>query len=158
MENLISKISVATVYGPIDKKNPNADVMRVAGIATGVKTGVSTYGDWTALIGDFKAVNLETSEVFRAGKCFLPETAMSLVLGALGGEVSSVQFAFEIITVEADTSCGYEYRVKPLVESSESDPLNQLVSSVPGFLALPSPEGEESESEKPKGKGKGKGK
>lgn len=128
---LVSKISVAKCHGKLDKKNlPKGAILRVAGIATGTKTGTSNYGPWTALTGDFYAVNLESGEEFRAGKAFLPSTALGLVEGALSDSPEGVEFAFDFGVKAAENAIGYEYTVKPVVKAKESDRMAQLLAQV----------------------------
>lgn len=129
--NLMSKISVAKCHGKIDKKNlPKGPVLRVAGIATGTKTGTSNYGPWTALTGDFYAINLETGEEFRSVKCFMPSTALSLVEGALAGSPDGVEFALDFGVKPADNAVGYEYTVKPVFKVKESEAMATLLAKV----------------------------
>lgn len=129
--NLVSKISVAKCHGKLDKKNlPKAPILRVAGIASGTLTGSSTYGPWTALSGDFYAVNLETGEEFRSGKCFMPATALSLVEGALAGSPEGVEFAFDFGVKAAENAIGYEYTTKSVVKAKESDAMGALLAKV----------------------------
>lgn len=129
--NLLSKISMKTIGADVEasKEGPIA-LAHVLGIAKGVKTGQSTYGDWTAFVGSFEAVNLETGEIFRAGKCFLPEIATSLLAGALT-DAETVQFALEIGARPAKNAVGYEYTVTPLIGPSESDELSMLKKALP---------------------------
>ncbi len=134
---LLSKISVATVFGKVKKPEAPVGLVRVIGIANGVKTGQSQYGDWTAFTGDFKAFNLENGKEFRAGKVFLPAIAQNLIEGALANaDAESVQFAFDIGIKPADTQAGYEYTVTPLVEARDNDPLAALEEKVGKLPAL----------------------
>lgn len=129
--NLVSKISVAKCHGKIDKKNlPKGTIIRIAGIASGTKTGTSNFGPWTAATGDFIAINAETGEEFRSGICFMPSTAMSLIEGALAQSPEGVEFAFDFGVKEADNSVGYEYTVKPVIKAKESEAMTSLLAKV----------------------------
>lgn len=145
----IKKISVATVVGKIlietlvahhSKNGADAalPLMRVLGQAVGTKTGTSAYGDWTALVGRFKATNLESGEVMEASQCFLPEIAMVPIQVALSntGAGGSVTFAIDVsvrmIPAEKRKPGGvpYEYTFDPVVEPNDDDPLVALERSI----------------------------
>jgi len=127
-QTLIGKISVAKVFGKLDRKDlPKGTIMRVVGIANGVRTGTSNFGAWEAVRGDFYAVNLLTGEEFRSGQCFMPNTAISLVTGALAGSPDGVEFAFDFGVKANDSTVGYEYTVKPVVKAKESEAMTSLL-------------------------------
>lgn len=131
MTNIVSKISVAKCHGKLDKANlPKEPILRVAGIATGTKTGTSNYGPWTAATGDFYAVNLLTGEEFRSGVCFMPGTALALVEGALGSSPDGVEFAFDFGVKKAENAVGYEYTLKPVIKAKESEAFSNLLARV----------------------------
>jgi hypothetical protein len=146
----VKKLSVATVYGKIDLKEVlNAEkpvpVMRAYGVAVGTKTGTSAYGDWTALIGQFKAVNLKTGEVSEAAQLFLPEVALTPLRVALSrNENRSVRFALDIKVQPAKNSkpggVPYEYTFEHLLPPAEDDPLLMLEAEMKEVAALPAPE------------------
>lgn len=142
--NLIKKISVKTVCGVIDKtaltKEPTI-LMRVMGVAKGIKTGSSTYGEWAAFTGTFEATDLISGEVSRSGVAFLPDVAFDLIAPLLvGDEANGVEFAFDIgVKSDDKVAVGYTYVAMPLVELTEADPIRQLQSKV---KALPSPKKE----------------
>jgi hypothetical protein len=125
---------------PVAKSNEhNKFLFRVLGMASGMKTGVSTYGEWVAFMGQFEATVIETGEVFRAGKLFLPPIASNLLQGAVNG--SPVEFGFDVgVTPAPNSATGYEWTVTPILEVSESDPVkllaNKLTANAP---ALPAP-------------------
>lgn len=96
--------------------------------------------------------------VFAAPVCFLPAPmdemiaqqleAMEPVTDGDGNEVKdadgntkmqrvndSVEFAFEIGIKLAETSVGYEYTTKPIVDPSAADPLANLRSKVPALTS-----------------------
>lgn len=129
MTTLISKISVAKCHGKLDPKAlPKNPILRVFGVARGVLSGTSTFGQWEALSGDFIAVNLETGEEFRSGKAFMPDIALNLVTGALAGSPDGVEFAFDfgVKPSTKDPENKYEYTVKPVVKAKESDQIANL--------------------------------
>lgn len=143
----IKKLSVATVYGRIDvKKVLTSDkpisVMRVAGQAVGTKQGDSQYGEWTALVGRFVAVNPETGEVSEASQLFLPEVALLPIQVALAQEgAKMVDFAIELqVRPAQNTKPGgspYEYTFESLKPVEESDPMAQFRALLIGESTTP---------------------
>lgn len=166
-----NKISVATVYGAIDRadlykegSDGRIPVMRVVGICTGYKagktvrnlpTGEPQTSEWFALTGQFAATNLKTGKVYRAGKCFLPNAGTDIILGCfLGldeGAKPAIEFAFEVTAVRDDKAAtGYVWETASLIEPSADDPMEKLLKQA-SIAALPAPE-----PEKPVAKGKEK--
>jgi len=130
-QNLVSKISVAKCHGKLDKNNlPKEPILRVGGIASGTKTGTSNYGPWTALTGDFVAINTQTGEEYRSGVCFVPGTALSLIEGALAQSPDGVEFGFDFGVKKADNAVGYEYTVKPVIKAKESEAMSNLLTKM----------------------------
>ena len=133
---LLRKISSKTVLGdrpdrPKDKKT--VPLYTVFGIANGIATGTSDYGDWIKLKGSFEAVRISDGVVAQSGACILPEPVNSMVAAQLtqvdkdGKRVTqSVQFSFEIGVKRTETAIGYEYVTRPLVEQGGADPLAAL--------------------------------
>jgi hypothetical protein len=134
--SLLSKLSTATVYGrierPADGAPPKA-LFNIYGVTHSIKRGQTTMGEYTAFLGNFEAVNLDTGEIFAGGKAFLPRVVEEMVVGALasaqaGGDVSaSVQFALQVgIRTEPKNAYGYVYTCTPLVEIAQGDVLQHL--------------------------------
>lgn len=93
---------------------------RIYGAASGTKTGVSDFGEWTALTGQFRGVNTATGETIDSGVCFLPDVALDLVVGVLVPG-ATVEFAFDIaIRADESSATGYIYLATPLVSEAES--------------------------------------
>jgi len=119
-------------------EKPDA-IMTVFGLVTGAKPDRSDYGDYIRFEGNFEAVDMGTGNAYRSGRMILPGIAEGLLAGAFNGEgVESVQFALEIGIKPSKSPVGYDYTVKPLVESAENDPLADLR----GKLSLPAPKSE----------------
>lgn len=144
--SIVRKISTKVVVGNIGdmvkkgKITEKTAVMRVFGIASGLKKGESNYGEYTAFLGQFRAVNLASGEVFSAGKCFLPVCAQELIEANIGPD-SRVEFALDIEVVPDDTvQVGYFYSAAPILEPSENDPLELLASKIESVAALPAPD------------------
>ena len=144
MSSLIRKISAKTVCGKVEKPEKNTPLFIVGGIANKVKTGDSTYGTWTALVGQFEATNIETGEVFVGPQCFLPEPMNGMIAASLemlddeGKRVNnSVQFAVEVGVKKSDNTVGYEYTAKEIMKSDSADPLAAIRETI--TKALPAP-------------------
>jgi hypothetical protein len=158
MTSIVRKVSVKTLVGKVKPYLANMpeggeiSLARIVGIARGIKAGESNYGPWKALTGDFIAEPLvgdHAGKRFRAGNLFLPDVALDLVAPAVEAtpKGDTVQFAFEVTAiVREESSTGYEYGAKTLIEASENDPLEALVSLA---LPAPSPEPEKSEEKAP---------
>lgn len=149
---LISKLSVKGIgCVPIGRKEATR-LCIVVGKATGIKTGDQKskdgeiIGKWSALHGVFQAKNLESGEVFRSSKLFLPGGIHEVVeekVKALGESGGTVEFALEIRSIESSSPAGYKYQAVPLIEPKESeDELASLVAASEGrkMLEAPAPE------------------
>ena len=140
--NIINKMSAKTIVGQVKKFVPKddtpIDLFTVYGIATGSKTGQSTFGEWSSITGNFRAVRTFDGEEFQGPNLFLPNMAQQMVLDALAQNgVTNVEIAFIVGIKANDSEQGYEYTVKPLIETSENDPLAALAAKV--SKALPAP-------------------
>jgi len=140
--SLIKKISPKTVVGSPAVPEKAVALFTVIGIASGVKTGPSPYGEYVALTGQFEATNLETGEMYAAPVCFLPDPLQGMIVAKLrtpdsDGNLVTVQFGVEVGIKPAKTATGYEYSVRELVEADRNDPLADLRKALP---ALPKPD------------------
>lgn len=136
MSSLIKKISAKTIVGTVTVPEKATPLYTVIGIANGIKSGMSTYGEWLALTGQFEAMNLESGEAFVAPQVFLPEPLNGLIAAKIrtpdeNGQPVSVRFAVEVGVKPAKTTMGYEYTVRELVDASENDPLADLREALP---------------------------
>lgn len=139
MSEIVKKITVKTVCGKFEKPSKASKLMTVYGLANEAKADSSDYGDYVRFKGNFEAVNLATGEVFKSGSMILPEIAEQILSGALSGEdVNGVQFALEIGIKPSTSPVGYDYSVKPVIDTGENDPLADLR----GKLSLPAPKGD----------------
>jgi len=120
-------------------------LLTVYGIASDFKAaaGKDGMGDYVKFLGQFKAVNVETGEVFVSGAAILPGAAPDLVFGALralGEAGGSVEFAFNIgVKFDATAVTKYVYSVQQITALGQADPLAALESKL-SQAALPSPE------------------
>ena len=150
--NFVKKLSIKSMGAIPEKLKEMENGQRIAvahfiGRADGVETGVTSFGEWTALTGVFKGVNLLTGEVFRASKCFMPDLAVDEIasqLATLENDGDAIEFAVEIgimrdIKLDAkgnETGIGYAYTMSPLIEADKaSDPLAALESRIPAPVA-----------------------
>lgn len=133
---IVASKSMTRMEGKGQKK-----LFDVVGIASGFLNGESQYGSWTAFIGQFQARSLE-GEDYAAPQVFLPEPAQSMLIAALtsrDGAENGVEFAFEVgirePTPGKPSVSGYEYYVRPLMDTRQDDRMAQLLAR-----ALPPPE------------------
>jgi hypothetical protein len=164
----VKKLSVATVYGAIDLEkliaasktgDGSMKLMQVIGNAIGKKSGQSSYGDWTALMGQFQATNLETGEVSEAAQLFLPEVALTPLLVAMAApEARGVEFALVLsaryVKQAKPGGVPYEYTWEPLLPPDANDPITRIKARL---AALPAPAAASAPAADDKG-GKAKGK
>jgi hypothetical protein len=146
MANMIRKLSYRTIFGcqpSIPQKQIN--VFTMIGKARGVRSGESSYGPWSALVGQFEATTLiadgdvVAGEVFVGPQAFLPEPIHGMLVSQLRDtEVEEVEFAMIVAIKPSKTATGYEYVAIPIVEAKDSGSLNHLRDKL--LSALPSPE------------------
>lgn len=144
---ILNKITMKAVCGAEVKEYlgdfEQLDFIMVIGIAKQKAIHHSTFGgqpkqSW-ALLGEFKAINLQTKEEFYAPKCFLPDLAADLVANQMEeGQDNALQFAFVLGAKKSKSTVGYEYTCKPLVKPAENSPLSMLEKQV--GPALPAPQ------------------
>lgn len=144
--NLQKKISVAKVFGKVNAvtvakaENEVLAIGRFFGSASGTKTGVSDFGEWTALTGQFRAISAETGETFDSGVCFLPDVALDLILGQLNSGARVVDFAFDITAVlDKTVQIGYSYRAAPILEMNTDSSIARIEAQLEKMAALPAP-------------------
>lgn len=147
---LVSKITTKTVCEDLralvkDKDNgTNIPLMRIVGNATSMKSGVSNYGEWTKLLGDFICISLLDSKATRSAQLIMPNVAQNLVTAAMmSADTANAAFAFDVIVeVSEKSSVGYTFKAASLIAPSESDPLLMLASQISApmpQLAIPAP-------------------
>jgi hypothetical protein len=105
------------------------ELLKIAGITTGAKPGQTDKGEYLKLIGEFRAVNLVTGELFSSSACILPNFVTEPLAVALESS-PEVEFGL-LITAKpnAKSVTGYEFGVVPLVEAKASDKLAGLLES-----------------------------
>lgn len=118
---------------------------RLVGIASGIKEGVTEYGQWTALIGQFQFTD-RFGIVTRAVQAFGPDIVIMPAVAALQSGAKSVNIAVDVFGVADDKSpVGWSYTCGSAITESETDPLALLLSAAsqvaaPEPVALPAPQ------------------
>lgn len=167
MAQIVKKITVAKCsQGNLKKMaagmedGQTATVLRVYGRVTGREHGQTDLGPYVKFRGQFRAesVHPDTGEVkeYSSAACILPEIAQDAIVGAMGEETSSLDFAFDVqITADESSVVGYTFGIVPLVEEAESDPLAALAAKLKDAPALTGP-AENGDAAPSKGKSRGK--
>jgi hypothetical protein len=145
---LVTKITVKTVCGSpdiekiVNAKGKSIELMDVFGFVRKAAPGSSDMGDYVKFKGSFKAVNLETGEVFESGALILPGVASEAIDGAFTDETTELKFGFRIGVKYAPENKGavkYSYFAVPLSHPAENDPLvmleNQIKAEFPRLAA-----------------------
>jgi len=135
----LKKLSTKIILGGVTPDAPPKDhkgpkwLLQIIGICTGRFDDSSDYGPYTAMLGDFQGVNLETGEEFRTQtKCFMPDVVTLPVVGKLGMDgVTSVSFGYRVGVLRDETAATkYIYVADPIASIAQSDPLGQLIETV----------------------------
>lgn len=123
---------------------------RIYGIAGAFKPGMGSTPDGTQkpyikFLGQFKAVNLKTGEVFQSASMILPGFIEEQLHGAMTADgTRSVEFAWEI-SAQGDqpgkkkSATGYTYNAKPLLDVGENSALTALESKFSNVKQLSAP-------------------
>lgn len=145
---LKKKLSAKTIVGKVKALLPKDEkgniingspiaLMRIYGICNGIKSGVSTFGEWIAFTGNFKGIRLSDGEVFAGSQLFVPDVVTELLAPVVrAAQGADVEFAFDIGAQGTETEVGYEYMVQPLMKIEESAPLLALEARLK-LAALP---------------------
>lgn len=133
---------IATIKGLIAqvKEGEKVVLARIVGIASGYKTGQTDKGEYVKLLGEFRAVNLQTGESFQSPQAIIPSFIAENFLPALQAS-GTVEFAVQVdAKAKATAVAGYEFTMTPLVESKASDRMTELMAIAgKGLPALPAP-------------------
>lgn len=112
------------------------ELLDIVGQVTGYKIGNSDKGEYVKFSGSFMAVNKDSGEMFRSGVAILPGAAPGLLVGALDGGASGVEFAFSVGAKYDPTAVTkYVYTLQSRLAPREDDPVMRLASS----LGMPLP-------------------
>lgn len=121
-----ARLQAMILKGELTEEIP---ILNVAGVATDVKTGSGTYGDWSALIGRFWAFNILDQKEYLSRSCILPPVAQDLTVDAMKSDsTGSLQFAYQITAIPDATreANGVKFGVRPISEVKERDDVSQL--------------------------------
>lgn len=109
---------------------------RVGGIAVGVVTGQSQFGEWTKLVGRFQAMS-DDGNIYRSGTAFLPGDVVQILAEKLR-DADQITFLYDVYARhDPSLATGYGYIVEPVRDPDEADPLDTLFSRA---QALPAPD------------------
>lgn len=156
--NYRAKLTMATIEASPERAKTEKRRVSVAefyGIASGIKLVDNPMGDvpYTALTGNFEAVNTYNGEIWRSGVLYLPGGFHEMIVAMLNDltedegrskfDKASVQFALAIDAVPADNPAGYAYVAKNLLPVSKADALagirQQMIATKAELAALPAP-------------------
>lgn len=109
-------------------------VARILGIADTAVQEDGALGSYWKFTGEFQGTN-EQGEMHAAPVLMLPKPADDMLAAAVkqaaGG---SVKFGFDIyVEPREDVAIGYAYKIKPLLEVKPSNPLADLIASIPAL-------------------------
>lgn len=131
---------IAATKEAVDAGKGKAALLNIAGIVNSAKPGQTDKGEYLKLIGDFRAVNLQTGEQFESSQAILPNFIADQFAGILS-QSGTVEFALQIGAREDKSSVtGYQFTVAKLIDSKPSDRMQELIAaSMKNTLALPPP-------------------
>lgn len=145
---MLAKLTTKGVVGTVGKLDDGA-LYTVIGIAIRTETKETNYGDSVLIHGSFKAIRASDKAVFAAGKAFLPALVTEAIQNGLAmSDGKPIEFAVEIgkkSVEKKDGTEGYEYTVKPLIDTSVNSPLEQLAERA-GVALLAAPVAKKEES------------
>jgi len=123
----LKKLSVKSICGGVKVKDiPEGGELllcRIAGTASAVDRGESSYGEWEALLGEFAATNYATGEIFVGKSAFIPAAMGEALINALNSAQredasASLKFSVDIsAAVSPRDENKYEYFVRPVIEN-----------------------------------------
>lgn len=120
-------------------------VLRVWGIVSAKKPGVSQFGPYQKFSGEIAAINLITGEEARSQELLLPGVAEGIVSSLFdkaAKEGGTAQIAIEISVEYNDSAKGgtkFRYGVKPLIEYKAEDALSAMAKDLPAPKLLTEP-------------------
>lgn len=126
----------------LEKEGKKQDCADIFGVATKAKPGSSDFGPFVAFLGSFRAVNLQTKQVYEASKLILPRFIEEELYGAFGEDgTGNVEFAFRVSAkYDKEAATKYVYDMKSLLPVKENAQLSGLLERVKeAAKALPAP-------------------
>lgn len=140
MAKMLKKISTKTAIEVNDFKTFKevTPVLRVAGVVRKAVVGIHPqYGEFYKFLGNFVAMDLRTGMESNSGTAFLPAPLDGMIAAALvdseGKQIEgNIEFAVDIsVKPREDLAVGYEYLVDNLMEVKRSEPMENLLKSLP---------------------------
>ncbi len=137
---LVSKLTLKAIgaqpkrgsFGTEEDQKPAKTLARIFGRALKWDTVTTQLGESYRFHGVFEGINMETGEVFKSGKVFLPGVVASILAAEIdNADGRDIDFAYEIGGRWANGDFGYEYTVKPIIETATADPLAALRNMLP---------------------------
>lgn len=135
--NALRKLTVAAVFGKItiaklaEAKDGLIELCDMWGVITRAKPGESAHGPYVRFIGQFRAMNLETGQCFKAPVILLPRFLEEEVAGGVADSTGNVEFAFRLYAkLDEDAATKYVYLSEPIIEAKESEQLKTLESKM----------------------------
>jgi hypothetical protein len=134
-ESIISKITMATIgckpglVAALPDGQNELPIARLYGKLTkvGYQEDKASGQTYTYFVGTFEAVNMQSGEVFRSGKMFLPKGISELVEQAVNkNEGAAVSFAFQVNSIKANNPIKYSYKVLALKSPEAEDELKAI--------------------------------
>lgn len=120
-----------------ERSGTQVPVLRVWGIVSGAKGGVSQFGNFIAFSGEFGALNLITGDEARSQTLLLPSVAEGVVASLFvkaSKDGGSAQIGIEVAVEENLSAKGgtkFRYIVKPLFEYKGDDAMAELAKQLP---------------------------
>lgn len=150
-EKLLKKMSMKTLLdaspaNTIKQKLANREIkfndilVRIVGMVDGKKIGNTTYGEYTAFLGNFIANVVATGDVYESGVLFLDKSTTEAVAQRLDASPDGVEIAVEVAIVfdPSPDSKGYMYVTRPLQSAEMASRRQQLLAKL-RQAALPAP-------------------
>lgn len=130
----VKKLNCDPAIAVAQKKS--IDLCRIWGFVTDIKAGVNPRdgSQMIALVGDFMGVNLETGEMARSGRLFLPGGIHETLAAPFQGlkdddDKPRLKFGFTIASFPSTAPIGYSYKATPFEKPSDDDPLAELTKA-----------------------------
>jgi hypothetical protein len=124
VKKLTSKIIVGKKLAKLEEKTR---LYSIIGIASGLKSGESNYGAWTALTGRFEVVRFADGERLSAPFALLPDEAALPVIAAVRDAAGAgIEFGFVVCAEPTLGGKGYSYDIEVIVPPRKNDALADL--------------------------------
>jgi hypothetical protein len=123
--------SVANIKEAIEgiDEGESVELLKVVGKTTMAAKGQTDKGEYTALGGEFTAVNMLTGEVFTSAKCILPNFISEMIAAALA-QSPQVEFGLLIgAKVDESSVTGYQFTTRPLIEAKPTESMLSLLNA-----------------------------